>query len=330
MKPPLKRRVSPAGNAMDSVLRQDEIVTTPVRSSNKAKGGVRAAPGSGPRRSSAWFAVPALLLVGLFFVVPLLLNLPLSFSNWTTYRSEIVWNGISNFRLLYSQGYLLNAIWVTLAYSVIAMLVQNIVSLSLAYALRESTPLNGFFRSLYFLPVLISPLAVGYVWRGILDPAGPLDSFLSLFWPGFHYAWLGNVATALPAVAFVDAWKWIGLTTLVYIAGINSVPRELNEAAYIDGANSWQSFWQVTFPLLAPAFTFNVVVTLIGAFSAFDVIQATTGGGPGAATRSINVLLRIQWGMGNFGTGSALGLIITVMVIVAAIPLVAYLRRREV
>jgi raffinose/stachyose/melibiose transport system permease protein len=276
------------------------------------------------------FALPAFLFVGVFFVAPLLLNAPLSFSSWTTYRSTIVWNGWTNFKTLDNQGYLINAIWITAAYSVIAMFVQNIVSLSLAYALRESTLLNGFFRAVFFLPVLISPLAVGYIWRGILDPAGPLDSFIGFFWPGFNFSWLGNTSTALPAVAFVDAWKWIGLTTLVYIAGINAVPRELHEAARMDGAGAWQIFWRVTFPLLAPAFTFNVAVTLIGAFSAYDVIQATTGGGPGSSTRSINVLLRIQWGMGNFGAGSALGLIITVMVIVVAVPLVAYLRRREI
>jgi multiple sugar transport system permease protein/raffinose/stachyose/melibiose transport system permease protein len=275
------------------------------------------------------FALPAFAFVGVFFLAPLFLNVPLSFSSWTTYRSAIVWNGLTNFNVLYSQGYLINAIWVTVAYSVIAMLVQNVVSLSLAYALRESTLLNGFFRSIFFLPVLISPLAVGYIWRGILDPAGPIDSLIAFFWPGFHFSWLGQTSTALPAVAFVDAWKWIGLTTLVYIAGINAVPHELHEAARMDGANAWKTFWHITFPLLAPAFTFNVAVTLIGAFSAYDVIQATTGGGPGSSTRSINVLLRIQWGMGNFGTGSALGLIVTVMVIVVAVPLVGYLRRRE-
>lgn len=274
--------------------------------------------------------MPALVFVSVFFVAPLLLNIPLSFSSWTTYRSEIVWNGWTNFKNLYNQGYLINAIWITIVYSVVAMLVQNVVSLSLAYALRDSTFLNGFFRSLFFLPVLISPLAVGYIWRGILDPAGPLDSFLAIFVPGFNFSWLGHTSTALVAVAFVDAWKWIGLTTLVYIAGINAVPRELHEAARIDGAGAWQTFWRITFPLLAPAFTFNVAVTLIGAFSAYDVIQATTGGGPGSSTRSINVLLRIQWGSGNFGAGSALGLIVTVMVIVVAVPLVAYLRRREV
>jgi raffinose/stachyose/melibiose transport system permease protein len=306
-------------------------MTSAARYRNEVEVSARAILGRFVAPPTIWFALPAFLFVGVFFVAPLILNVPLSFSNWTTYRTAIVWNGFANFNLLYGQGYLINAIWVTIAYSVIAMLVQNIVSLSLAYALRESTLVNGFFRSLFFLPVLISPLAVGYIWRGILDPAGPLDSFISIFVPGgFHYSWLGNTTTALPAVAFVDAWKWIGLTTLVYIAGINSVPRELNEAARMDGASAWQTFWRVTFPLLAPAFTFNVAVTLIGAFSAYDVIQATTGGGPGSSTRSINVLLRIQWGMGNFGTGSALGLIVTVMVVVVAIPLVAYLRRREV
>jgi raffinose/stachyose/melibiose transport system permease protein len=280
-------------------------------------------------RTTAWFAIPALFFGAVFFALPLALNLPLAFANWTTYRSEIVFNGLTNFVLLHSQGFLLKAVWVTLAYSVFAMIVQNVVSLSLAYSLRESTLVNGFFRSLFFLPVLLSPLAVGYIWRGLLDPAGPLNAVIGLVIPGFDYAWLGNVETALWAVAFVDAWKWIGLTTLVYIAGINAVPRELNEAAFIDGANAWQSFWLVTFPLLAPAFTFNVVITLIGAFSAFDVIQATTKGGPGDATRSINILLQSQWGAGNFGSGSALGLVITAMVVLVAIPLVAYLRSRE-
>lgn len=305
-------------------------MTSAVRYTPTERGRLRPALRRPKAPAYLLFALPAFLFVGAFFVAPLLFNIPLSFSNWTSYRNAIVLNGMANFRTLYNGGYLINAIWVTLAYSVIAMLVQNVVSLSLAYALRETTLLNGFFRSLFFLPVLISPLAVGYIWRGILDPAGPLDSAVALFWPGFRFSWLGNISTALPAVAFVDAWKWIGLTTLVYIAGINSVPRELTEAARMDGAGAWQTFWRITFPLLAPAFTFNVAVTLIGAFSAYDVIQATTGGGPGSSTRSINVLLRLQWGMGNFGTGSALGLIVTLMVILIAIPLVAYLRRREI
>ncbi|PZQ90535.1 MAG: ABC transporter permease [Leifsonia xyli] len=276
-----------------------------------------------------WFALPAIAFVGLFFLVPQVLNLRFAFSNWTSYSSTIAWNGLDNFQALIEQGYLFHSIGVTVGYALVAMVVQNTVSLALAYALKDTSRINGFFRSLFFVPVLLSPLAAGYIWRGLLAPQGPVNSFIGIFVPGFDWAWLGQVQTALISVAFIDAWKWIGLTTLVYIAGINSVPRESIEAAIIDGANAWQRFWKVTFPMLAPAFTFNVAVTLVGAFSAYDVIAATTGGGPGDATQALNIVLRLQWGQGNFGTGSALGLTVAILVVVVAVPLVWWLRRRE-
>lgn len=280
-------------------------------------------------RSGLWFALPAMLFVGVFFVLPQLYNLRFAFSNWTTYSSVISWNGWENFGSLIDQGYLFSSIGITVGYALIAMTIQNVVSLALAYAMKDSTRLNGFFRSLFFLPVLLSPLAAGYIWRGLLASDGPVNDFIGLLIPGFAWSWLGETSTALAAVAFVDAWKWIGLTTLVYIAGISAVPKDALEAAIIDGATAWQSFWRVTFPMLAPAFTFNVVVTLVGAFSAYDVIMATTGGGPGDSTRALNVVLRMQWGLGNFGSGSALGLTVTVLVIIVAIPLVWWLRKRE-
>lgn len=309
-------------------------VGSPRRSDSQEVPGT-GAPVIRPRRrrlpgTALWFSLPAIVLVGVFFVVPLIINLPLAFSNWTSYSSIITLDGWANFEALIQQGYLFSAIRVTLVYSVIAMIVQNVVSLALAAAMQEATPVNNFFRAVFFLPVLISPLAAGYIWRGILDPQGPLNAVISVVIPGFDWAWLGETSTALASVAFVDAWKWIGLTTLVYIAGLNGVPRELREAAVIDGASPWQAFWRVIFPMLAPAFTFNIVITLIGAFNAYDVIAATTGGGPGNSTQSINILLKAQYGLGNFGNAAALGLTITAMVVMAAIPLVWWLRRREV
>ena len=131
-------------------------------------------------------------------------------------------------------------------------------------------------------------------------------------------------------LALIDAWKSSGITTLVFIAGINSIPRELLEAGSIDGANAWQRFWVIIVPLLAPAFTFNIVITLIGSFGIYDLIMATTQGGPGSSTRSINFLLRTQWTDGNFGAGSALGMALNVLIIVTAIPLLLWLRSREI
>ncbi|MGE3194281.1 MAG: carbohydrate ABC transporter permease [Microbacteriaceae bacterium] len=277
-----------------------------------------------------WFLAPSLILVGVFFVLPFLLNIPFAFSQWSSYSSTIPFVGVDNFVTLWNSGALGGAILTTLVYAVIAMGVQNVVALSLALALRETTRVNSFFRSLFFLPVLISPLAAGYIWRGIVDPAGPLNGVIGLLIPGFDYAWLGHPVTALITVAFVDGWKWSGIATLVYIAGLNSIPASLTEAAAIDGANAWSRFWRVSFPLLAPAITFNITTTLVGALSAYDIIAAATSGGPGTSTTTLNVAVQQQFSYGYFGTASTLSLTVTVLVIAVAVPLVSWLRRREV
>lgn len=271
------------------------------------------------------WALPATLLMAVFFAVPFLLNVRFAFSSWTGFREGIAWNGLDNFLLLIEQGLLANAVTVTVLYAVVCMAIQNTVSLSLALALQRTSRVNTFFRSAFFLPTLVSPLAAGYIWRGILAPAGPLNTALGIEW-----AWLGEPATALLSVAFVDAWKWSGLITLVYIAGLNAIPKSLTESAIVDGAGPWTRFRRVTFPLLAPALTFNVAVTLVGALSAYDVIAATTGGGPGDHTRALNIVMRQQWGLGFFGSASALGFTVTLLVIGTAVPLVWWLRRREV
>lgn len=282
------------------------------------------------RTTWLWFALPSLALVSLFFLVPFLLNIPFAFSSWSGYSTDIRFTGFANWSLLWRSGTLGNAISVTLVYAVIAMLVQNVVALTLATALRRTTRVNAFFRSLFFLPVLISPLAAGYIWRAIVAPQGVLNGAIGIVVPGFDHAWLGDPVAALVIVAFVDAWKWSGIATLVYIAGLNSIPSSLLEAAEIDGASPAQRFWRIVFPLLAPAFTFNVVTTLIGALSAYDIIASTTSGGPGIATQTLNVAVQQQFGQSYFGTASTLSLTVTILVVLIAVPLVAWLRKREI
>ena len=276
------------------------------------------------------FAVPALALVGGFFVVPFVMNVRFAFTDWSGYQDTISWTGLDNYRQLSALGIFWPAVKATLLYAVIAMIVQNTFSLGMALLLQSTTRTNTFFRSLFFLPVLIAPVAAGYIWHAILAPRGPLNAAIGVISPGFHYEWLGHPTTALIAVASIDAWKYSGLVTLVYIAGLNSIPRSMAEAARVDGAGAWRSFWHVRFRLLAPAFTFSVVVTLLGALSAFDIVQATTRGGPGTSTTLLNIALYTQYGSGFFGMASALSLTVTALVVVIAIPLMAVLRRREV
>jgi multiple sugar transport system permease protein/raffinose/stachyose/melibiose transport system permease protein len=294
---------------------------------------------SGPRRrrtgftwvSALLFVVPSLILIVTFFIVPFVFNGVFAFINWTSFSSRLSWAGLGNFTYIWDFGVLGQAIKVTAIYAVVVMIVENVVSLGLAVMLQRTTAVNSVFRTFFFVPVLISPLAAGYIWQAILSPHGPLNTLISAVIPGtFYYAWLGHSTSALICVASVEAWKWSGLTTLVYIAGLNSVPRSVLEAATVDGADQWTRFWRIKAPLLGPAFTFNVVVTFVGALSAFDVIIATTSGGPGNATTVLNMALYQQYAQGFFGNASALSLVVTGLVIATAVPLVTWLRRREV
>lgn len=289
-----------------------------------------------PRARSAtrgrwWpFALPGLLLLGIFFVLPFVLNVRFAFTDWSGFQTAINWTGLENFRTLNQLGILWPPVIVTLKYALIATVVQNTFSLGMALLLHETTRTTVFFRALFFVPVLIAPVASGYIWHAILAPNGPLDAAIAFFHPGFHYEWLGHPTSALISVASIDAWRYSGLVTLVYVAGLNAIPRSMTEAAMIDGAGAWRRFWYVRFRLLAPAFTFSVVVTLLGSISAFDVAQATTGGGPGVSTTTLNIVAFQQYGGGFFGMSTALSLMVTILVVVIAVPLLAALRRREV
>jgi raffinose/stachyose/melibiose transport system permease protein len=301
---------------------------------SKVRGGSKirpARPGS-PIRSDLWwwpFAVPAVLLTIAFFILPFLLNVYFAFTRWTGFSSTIAFSGFENFNNLLDSGLLATAVRVTVVYAVIAMVMQNVISLGLALLMQKTTRSNSFFRALFFLPVLISPLAAGYIWSAILEPRGPLNQAISVFSPDFEFAWMGNTTTVLVAVAFVDVWKWSGIVTLVYIAGLNAIPQSLIEAARIDGASAWKTFWLVKFRLLSPAFTFSVVVSFLGALNAFDIVQATTRGGPGTASLLLNVALYRQYSGGFFGSASAISLTIAILVIALGVPLIAALRRRE-
>ncbi|MFT4212924.1 MAG: sugar ABC transporter permease [Microbacterium sp.] len=320
-------------NSVDAEQLLEASEQTGLRPSRK-RGGRGRAPGRRPRRRKAlffyWFALPSFALVLVFFLVPFVANLFFAFTQWTGYSDTIRFNGLDNFITLDKLGLIWHAVGVTLVYAITGMLVQNTIGLTLAKALQRNGRIDTFFRSLYFVPVLISPLAAGYIWSAVLTPDGPLNQLISIFVPGFDFYWLGGNVSALLTVAVIDAWKWSGLATLIYIAGLNRIPGQIIDAARMDGAGGWRRFWSIEFPLLAPSFTFNIIITLVSAFSALDIVFSTTNGGPGNATAVLNYALYAQYGNGLFGTASALGLIITVMVVVAAVPMLAILRRREV
>lgn len=274
--------------------------------------------------------VPTLVLVAVIYLVPLIANGVLAFTDWSGFKSEIDFIGFQNFVDLAAQNAFVRPVTLTVLYALTAMVVQNGVGLSVALALEETSGLNSFFRSVFFFPVLLSAVAAAYLWRGLLQPNGPVNALISAIVPGeFDFAWLGSTTLAIFIVGAIDGWKWLGFATLVYIAGLKAVPTELKQAARVDGASSNQVFWHIKRPLLAPAFTFNVTITFIGSLSAFETILATTRGGPGDATRVLNIMMLRQFGVGFFGLAASTTLMLTILIILIAIPLVWWLRSRE-
>lgn len=276
------------------------------------------------------YLVPAYIMLLIFFFVPTVLNFIYAFTNWSAFSKTIEFNGFDNFVELFQSGTLLRDLRVTLIYAILVAIFQNSFGLILAVFLEEDTRINRFARVMFFVPVIMSALAVGYIWQAVLKTDGALNQILSFFTgQNIDVAWLGSTTWTIVVVAAIHGWKWMGLSMLVFLAGLKTIDSDVLEAAAIDGANRFQVFWRIKFPLLAPAFTFNVATSLLGSMNGFDIVQATTQGGPGGTTEILNLFIWRTFGQGLYSQSTTMSLVLFVMVLIIAVPLIWYLRRRE-
>lgn len=277
-----------------------------------------------------WFLIPALAVLVVFFFIPTLFNFIYAFTNWSSFKSAIGFTGLDNFITLFNSGTLLNALRVTLVYAVLVAIFQNLFGLVLALLLERDTGVNRAVRVAFFIPVIMSALAVGYIFQALLKPEGALNGILS-FLTGTHVsiAWLGDTTWTILVVAVVHSWKWMGLSMLIYLAGLKTINDDILEAARLDGASWWTTFREIRFPLLAPAVTFNVATALLGSMNGFDVVQATTEGGPGGSTELLNIFIFRTFGQGLFAQATTMSLVLFLAVAILAFPLIRMLRKRE-
>nr|WP_218124983.1 sugar ABC transporter permease [Glycomyces harbinensis] len=277
-----------------------------------------------------WFLVPALVVLVVFFFVPTLFNFVYAFTDWSSFKSAINFAGIDNFTSLFTNGTLLNSLKVTLVYAVLVALFQNAFGLGLALLLERDTRVNRAVRVAFFIPVIMSALAVGYIFQALLKPDGALNGILgALTGADVSIPWLGNTTWTIVVVAIVHAWKWMGLSMLIYLAGLKTINEDVLEAARLDGANRWTMFRSIRFPLLAPAVTFNVATALLGSMNGFDIVQATTEGGPGGTTELLNIFIFRTFGQGLFAQATTMSLVLFLLVTILAFPVIRYLRKRE-
>lgn len=264
-----------------------------------------------------FLSLPALALFGVFFVYPLLKGIGMSLTNWDG-MGEAQYVGFKNFIDFFSDARAIQDIKTTLIFAFGSALLLNFVGL--AYALLMN---NHFFgksiaRVIIYLPAIISPLIMGYIWYFLLQPGrGYLHyAFAQLGLPDLIGNWMSSYPTALTVLVLVNVWQFAGMTMIIYLAGLQSISSDVLEAALIDGASRGQRFMRVTLPLLMPSIRINVVTNIIGSLSVFDIIMSLTEGGPGYSTESLSIyIMRMCYGS-RTGYSTAVAMILFVIILI--------------
>ncbi|MCU1413201.1 MAG: msmF 9 [Microbacteriaceae bacterium] len=278
------------------------------------------------------FIAPAAIVFAVVILLPIVENLFYSFTDWTGFGSEFAFVGLQNFARLFGDQQTLQAFWNTILFTVCNAPLQIGLGLLLAVTLKKPGRFISVLRTIIVLPIAISGVVLGFLGTVIFDPNSGILRAMSEA-PGLGFLaqnWLGNSNLAMASVIAMNLWQWSGFTMLIFLAGLSTIPAELYEAARLDGAGAWGQFRNITWPLLAPAATINIVLTLIGGFKVFDIIYVLTQGGPGTATESIVMRVTSEGGFARFGYASAIDFALTAVILVVALVSVVLLRRREI
>jgi raffinose/stachyose/melibiose transport system permease protein len=283
------------------------------------------------RYSILLFLTPALLVYGVFTVYPTVSGLALSLTNSNGIgQSEFI--GMANYLQLFNDPVLRTAQMNTLIYTSFVTVFQNGLGLLLAIWLANVPSVRNALRVAFIAPAMLSGLVLGYVWSYLLSPlGGPLNETLQLLGLGtLRRVWLGDPSIALIVVASVHVWMYLGYSTAIFLTGYLGMPQELLDSASIDGASGLKRFWYIEWPLLAPATTVAVTLTLLGSSKTFDLPFILTNGGPGDSTKlSSLVIFQNAFAQERFGYGAAIAVVTTLLVIVISSLVSGALRRRE-
>jgi len=286
-------------------------------------------PGKGSlRRRSAItgyaLLAPSLFGVVCFLLLPVLVVLWLSFQSWDLI-GPISFVGLDNYRSVLSDGVFGNSLLVTLIFVALVVPIQTLIGLGAAALLTRGLPASAWFRTIYVLPWISAPLALGVVWKWILAPTdGALNTLI-----GQRVEWLSDPSLALPAVAAVVIWTNVGYVTLFFMAGLLNIPEQILEAARIDGAGPVKMFWHVKLPLLRPTMFFVLVTTVISAFQVFDQVYALTQGGPARTTDVVAARIYYEaFDAFDLGRAAVMAVVLLVVLFVITLAQQLYFRRR--
>jgi raffinose/stachyose/melibiose transport system permease protein len=283
------------------------------------------------RRSYAFLlmTLPALALFFCFHTYPALQGIFYSFTNWRGY-GHYHFVGLKNYINLFQDDEVLHSYLFTFQFAIVSTIAVNVLSLVLAMGLNAKIKLKTTLRAIYFLPNVLSVLIVGYIFNYLFAEMVP-EAAQALHLPQLAVNILGSPKWAWVGIVIMAVWQATAFNTILYLAGLQTIPDELYEASSIDGASGWRNFWHITFPLIAPFFTINMVLAMKNFLMVFDPIVTLTGGGPGTATESISYLIyKNGFNGGEFAYQSANAVVYLLVIVIVSLVQLRYLQRREV
>lgn len=282
-----------------------------------------------------YFTSGALFLYLLFFILPSVMGLFYSFTDWNSYTTEVNWVGLDNFKTIFAssgQGYI-SFIKNTVVFTIATIILKTAIALGLAVLLTQGIRrLSYFHRVIAYLPAVLPMLVVSLIFRSILNPAtGFLNTTLRAVGLDFlALKWLTDIHLALPSVIAVDTWKGVGYIMVILIAGLQAIPRDYYEAASIDGASGWKTFTNVTLPLLMPVLSVTTVLNLLYGLKVFDIVFVLTNGGPGRATDTVYTAIFQDFSKGRYGIATALSTLLFMVMTFLGYFVIRLMHREEI
>ena len=280
-----------------------------------------------------WFAAPAMAIYAFIVLYPSLAGAFYAFTDWTGIGS-FKWVGLENFKTLFSDEQSLGALRNTILLTVFIVIVQNAIGLALAIGVHTRIKSRYVLRTVFFAPAVLSSIVIAFLWKYMFNPqpdAG-INARLGFFGLDFlQQNWLGDPSVALWAIGLTVVWQFAGYSMVIFLAALQGIPKELEEAAAIDGAGRYARFRHIVLPLIAPAMTINLTLSTIGGLKLFDQVFAITGGGPGYSTETLSTLIYKQaFVFGSYGYSTAVALVLAILVAAVSLVQLKYLRSREV
>lgn len=275
-----------------------------------------------------WFYIPTAVLYVVLFAVPTVISFYFSLTRWTLDDAEFI--GLDNFVTFFTEPMLWQGFVNTFVYGFLTSGLKVVLGLGLGLLLTSRILARGYLRSVAFFPTLVSVVGIGITFKVLMDPFDGLLNKVLAFFGVSGPGWLTDPHLALFSVALVDVWKGVGIATLIYIAGLVAIPQEYYEAARVDGAGGWKSFWHITLPLVQPATATVVLLSLIGGLRSFELIWAMTQGGPGFSSDVIASVIYKQYQSGFYGLSTAGNVVLFLVVTAIILPIQYVLNRRQV